>query len=460
GNITVNAGITGTGNGSLTLIADRNISLAAPIILSGGSNAQLNLNATNLSSSAVGTISTTGGLTLNISGLGQMNGGISFTGGLNVNGTGIVTLGANNTYTGNTSINNGTLIVAGGAISGAGGVTIAANGTLQVGNGTANGALAALSGAGGIWNYGNLVFNQASGNTTRIDRAFRAGSTGNVTQSGVNTTVALGAIDTAGLSGGSAIGSGWLTVNAGLFDLGTSTNILGGPNNNGSLTGARVNSGGTLTASLGAVRHFFQLILDGGTLSSYLPSGVSSAQALVWGSYLLNGNITVLSNSSITAEYLNNNNNNSFFIANNATLNFSGSMITASSPTVPTRSMTLTGPGRLLVLGQNSYDANGTIYVNCGTLQVGNGGTTGTLGLAKIVNNGTFIINRSDAVSLSSQNIVEGTGNTTIIGGCVTTAASISQDGAVSLTATNGSIATTGSIVSNQSTVSLNASGG
>ncbi|MFK0380322.1 hypothetical protein [Pandoraea sp. NPDC090278] len=130
-----------------------------------------------------------------------MNGVISGTGDLNVNGTGTVTLGANDTYSGNTSINNGTLVVAGGAISGSGWVSTAVNGTLQVGNGTANGALAALSGAGGLWNYGNLVFNQASGNTTVISIALGNRSTGNVTQSGVNTTVSLGNnINTGGIS--------------------------------------------------------------------------------------------------------------------------------------------------------------------------------------------------------------------------------------------------------------------
>ncbi|MEY4245496.1 MAG: hypothetical protein RLZZ245_3081, partial [Verrucomicrobiota bacterium] len=71
------------------------------------------------------------------------------------------------------------------------------------------------------------------------------------------------------------------------------------------------------------------------------------------------------------------------------------------------------GSGLLILTGANSN--TGGITINEGTIQLGNGGTIGTISATgAIVNNGSFVINRSDAVSIG--NIISGTGSLTHAG--------------------------------------------
>ena len=82
--------------------------------------------------------------------------------------------------------------------------------------------------------------------------------------------------------------------------------------------------------------------------------------------------------------------------------------------------------GTLILTGANSY-ANTTLSTNSGTLQIGNGGTTGTLGTGTVSHsiNTTLAFNRSDALSItntfsagttSSSIAQNGTGTTTLSG--------------------------------------------
>jgi autotransporter-associated beta strand protein len=63
------------------------------------------------------------------------------------------------------------------------------------------------------------------------------------------------------------------------------------------------------------------------------------------------------------------------------------------------------GAGILTLTGANTY---GTTTINGGTLRIGDGGTTGTTGTGDIINNGTFGINRSNAVTFT--NSISGSG--------------------------------------------------
>ena len=67
--------------------------------------------------------------------------------------------------------------------------------------------------------------------------------------------------------------------------------------------------------------------------------------------------------------------------------------------------------------GTNTY--SGATTISAGTLEVGSGGTTGTLGSGAITNNAALRINRSDAYTLG-QNIT-GTGTLTQFGAGTTT---------------------------------------
>ncbi|PWU09214.1 MAG: hypothetical protein C5B50_27820 [Verrucomicrobia bacterium] len=78
--------------------------------------------------------------------------------------------------------------------------------------------------------------------------------------------------------------------------------------------------------------------------------------------------------------------------AGNAGNTFQGS-ITNSSGTV---ALTKTGSGTITLSGANSYA--GPTTISTGTLQIGSGSTTGTLGTGLVTNNATLSFNRSDTV--------------------------------------------------------------
>jgi outer membrane autotransporter protein len=63
------------------------------------------------------------------------------------------------------------------------------------------------------------------------------------------------------------------------------------------------------------------------------------------------------------------------------------------------------GAGTLVLTADNTY--TGTTTISAGTLQLGNGGTSGSI-LGNVVNNGTFAVNRSDTFSFG--NVISGTG--------------------------------------------------
>jgi outer membrane autotransporter protein len=62
--------------------------------------------------------------------------------------------------------------------------------------------------------------------------------------------------------------------------------------------------------------------------------------------------------------------------------------------------------GTLVLTGTNTYGGGTT--VSAGTLQVGNGGTTGTLGAGDVVNNATVAFNRSNDLTVA--NVISGSG--------------------------------------------------
>ncbi len=94
----------------------------------------------------------------------------------------------------------------------------------------------------------------------------------------------------------------------------------------------------------------------------------------------------------------------------------------ASNITGAAAGLTTAGPGTLTLTGANTYA--GLTTLSAGTLQIGDGGTTGTLGSADVANTGTLAFNRSDTAYVVS-NVVYGagalnqvgTGKTTLTGG-------------------------------------------
>ena len=70
-------------------------------------------------------------------------------------------------------------------------------------------------------------------------------------------------------------------------------------------------------------------------------------------------------------------------------------------------SLMKTGEGTLVLTGNNSY--TGTTTIAAGTLTIGNGGASGSLGTGAVVNNGVLVFNRSNAVVFNTA--MSGTGS-------------------------------------------------
>jgi len=107
------------------------------------------------------------------------------------------------------------------------------------------------------------------------------------------------------------------------------------------------------------------------------------------------------------------------------------------------------GGGALIFAGHNTFAGLVTIYN--GSIQVGNGGTTGTVGSGSIQNNATLAFCRSDAISVpntitgAGSIVQKGTGTTTLTG----------TVGASSLTINSGALALNSSL-SNPPALNLN----
>ncbi|MDH6170194.1 autotransporter-associated beta strand protein, partial [Variovorax boronicumulans] len=94
-------------------------------------------------------------------------------------------------------------------------------------------------------------------------------------------------------------------------------------------------------------------------------------------------------------------------IVDNATLTVQRSnALTLSGAISGTGALVQAGTGTTILTGDNSY-AGGTV-ISAGTLQLGNGGTTGSI-VGNVLNNATLAINRSDALVLSGT--ISGTGS-------------------------------------------------
>jgi fibronectin-binding autotransporter adhesin len=97
-----------------------------------------------------------------------------------------------------------------------------------------------------------------------------------------------------------------------------------------------------------------------------------------------------------------------------------------------------TGAGTLLLTGTNTYAGLTVITNNTGTLQLGNGGTSGTLGGGPVTNNAKLVVNRSNAYNLT--NLIAGTGTLLKLGaGTLTLSAANSFSGLTTIS--NGTLA-------------------
>lgn len=235
-----------------------------------------------------------------------------------------------------------------------------------------NGALNVLSGA--TYLTGTNTYTQgtsiAAGSGLAVGNGGTTGSiTGNVVNNGVLAFLRSDAVTFAGAISGTGI--------VGLAGPGTLT--LTGEN---TYSGGTIAAGGTISiasdAALGAVSG--ALTLQGGTLATTATTSTARNVALGSGGGTLQ-------------------------VAGETTLALSGVISGATA-------LTKTGTGTLVLTGANTY--TGLTTISQGVLQLGNGGTTGSI-VGDVVNNATLIFNRSDTYTFSGS--ISGAGSVLFQGG-------------------------------------------
>lgn len=364
-----------------------------------------------------GTLSADAGATLTVSG------SISGTGDLRKEGAGTVLLSGNNSYGGNTLIAAGTLLAAGGnAIPDWSGVTIEAPGLLSLAH---NESIASLSGEGRVDLSSHVLTISGGATTTFIGSISGAGQL----RIENGSTVALAGDNS--YTGGTSISGSTLFVGAG----GTSGSIQGDVVNDGTLAffradtaafGGAISGSGTV-AQIGTGTLILSgnnsytggtLVTAGGTLQVSQSANLGSEQSDV----VLQKGTLAIAGGFATSRTMRLDGGGTVSVADGGWLTLTGSVI-------GTNGLTKSGAGTLILAGSNSY-SGGTVITQ-GRLQVGDGGSSGSLP-GDVKNDGVLAFN------LSSDHAY---------GGTITGTGTLVQSGTGRLILTGDSRATGGTII-------------
>ncbi|MBV9550623.1 MAG: autotransporter-associated beta strand repeat-containing protein, partial [Alphaproteobacteria bacterium] len=377
--------LTKTGNGTLALTAAN--AYSGPTTITAGA-LQVGVGTTGSITSNV-TILATAALYFSRSDANTYGGVISGAGGVQQNGAGIVTLTGANTYSGITSILSPGTIRAGaaGTFSPNSAISLASGATLDLNS--FNQTVGSITGAGNV-TLGSAALTVNGGNSF----AGVISGTGSLVKANSGTLILTG-VNT--YTGGTTINSGnTLQLGSGS----TSGSILGNVTDNGTLIVNR-SDGYTFAGVISGTGALTQqgtgtLILTGA--NTYSGSTIISAGTLQIGSGGTGGSI--LGN-----------------ITDNGALAFNRSdTITFAGIVSGTGSLAQAGTGATLLTGTNTYSGGTTI--SAGTLQIGNGGTSGSI-VGNVADNAALAFNRSDNITIGS--VVSGTGSLTKLGNNVLT---------------------------------------
>jgi fibronectin-binding autotransporter adhesin len=357
---------------------------------------------------------------------------ISGSGSVTQAGAGTLVLAAANTYSGGTAINAGTLALghigalgsggvgitnaalvsnvtgslsnaitvtdgATGVIGAASGQTLTLTGvlalrpgaTLTLGSASATGVVVANLASADLFSPGTLALNVAGG-TLRVENL----ALNQLTQAATSVTILAGAtLDFAGVIGtiGNLQGAGTLTGTAATqISAGSFAGVIAGTG------GFEKVGGGTLTLT-GANTYSGTTTISEGTLR------------IGAGGRLSGGGVT-----------------------NNAALVFArDDALTVGNAISGTGTLTQAGTGTLILTGANTHTGLTTINSG-GTLQIGNGGTSGQISGGMVLNQGAIVVNRGDAVTLG--NAISGSGTLTQAGaGALTLTGANSTSGGTSV---------------------------
>jgi outer membrane autotransporter protein len=457
-NYTSAAAISGSGqiqmNGSGTTTLSGNIS--------GSGQFQQNGSGTSM---LAGTNTYTGGTIVNAGTLQIGNGGAtgSITG--DVTNNGVLSFSHNNTYTyagvisgsGAVQQNGGTTVLSGANTYT--GDTLIRSGLLQV---DGDGNLGASSGQLHFIGSGNFRANSAF--TTARNVVLDSGVNGYVgsnnaalplTLNGVVSGAGALGVDSGNViltaantySGGTNIWGGTLSVSsdANLGDTAGNIRFVNGgtlraTTNFSTSRNIALNSNGWVEAFNGANVTLNGVISGGGYLalnSAGTPGGtvtLTGNSSYTGTTYLLGGVKAYVSNAASLGSSKNVNLNNGTLVTTNSMAinrigldNGAGGAIIDVAPTTTltvnndvygsASTLRKTNIGTLVLAGANT--STSAVFIDGGTLQIGNGGTSGALGTGNVTNNSALVFNRSDAYGFGS--LISGTGTFTQMGAGTTT---------------------------------------
>ena len=190
-----------------------------------------------------------------------------------------------------------------------------------------------------------------------------------------------------------------------------------------------------------------ETILNSGTLEAESTTALSPNSAFMVNSTLnLNGFSNTIGSLSGTGTVLNNGAATATLTVghDNSNSTFSGVLENGTSVLALIKS----GTGVLTLTGTNTYTGGTTI--SAGTLQLGNGGTTGSI-TGNVIDNGVLAFNRSDSVTFNG--VISGQGTLVKQGGGTLTLTGMSTEFTGPTTVNDGSLIVDGSIASTQTLV-------
>ena len=351
----------------------------------------------------------------------------------------LVIEGANYTFANNSA--NGT---------GAGAGTLNIGG--QVSSGVSGAIVLALSGTN--TNANTIRGNIINGSATTL--AITKSGTGTWTLSGANSYTGTTTLNsgTLNLNSSGAVGTGQFAINGGTIDNTSGTAITGQTNNSTIALSNNFTFGGSNSLSLGvgavSANADITITLSGNNANTLTFGGTLTNMRTNVGIGIIANNATGVSGESVIFNNGINLNNNTAAGALNTNIGGSGNIIVngvIANGNTFANTLTKQGTGTVILTGANTYTGTTSIDATGGRLQLGNGGTTGSLSTSSnITDNGNLTINRSNAVT-------QGTDFGTITGG----SGSFTQagSGTTTLTAANSY---TGATAVNRGTLDLGGS--
>jgi len=413
-------GLTLITSGTLTLAGSGSIATSKSVEV----DSSLDIQATAGTGTSIASLSGRGTVVLGAQTLTLTNaadsftGSISGTGGLIVAG-GTETFGGTSTYTGTTTVMSGsTLALTSGASLSTS--SIVDNGTFDI-SPTSNTLVAMTTTIGSLNGSGivtlgahTLVFSAANG-TFAGSISGTGGLTinsGTETLTGVNTYTGATLISggTLALSGGGSLSPTAQVEADGVFDISAASGA--------NITLASLIGGGSGTVNLGA--HTLDLTAASGSFAGTLNGSggliVSGGTAVLGGTNTYTGGTTIaagaalqIGNRAIGGSIVGD-------VSDAGTLSFARSDTYVFSGIISgSGAVTQSGSGTTVLTAANLYTGGTTI--TAGTLQIGNGGTAGSI-LGNVTDNGTLAFGHSGLSSFGG--VISGTGGVAFLSGTTT----------------------------------------